>query len=185
MSHPIPTSDLRTGDLRTGDFLASDFPAGGHGHVAVGLGETQRQRGLIDALFAAGAESDPLSMLHPAIDRSLAMTGIGLWQCDLATEQLRWSQGVWDLFAMERGEEPARGLTVAHYLPESRIELERLRAKAIASGGSFRMEAKIIDARGDLRWMRISALVDRTGPSARLHGVKQDITDERRGAAAR
>ncbi len=147
--------------------------------LAVGLGETQRQRGLIDALFAAGTASDPLASLHPAIDRSLAMTGIGLWQCDLATERLRWSQGVWNLFALERGEEPARGLAVAHYLPESRIELERLRTKAIAEGGSFRMDAQIIDARGELRWMRVSALVDRSGPSARLHGVKQDITAQR------
>ena len=154
-----------------------------HGQLAVGLGETQRQRGLIDALFAVGADNDPLASLHPAIDRSLAMTGIGLWQCCLATERLRWSQGVWDLFAMERGEEPSRGLTVAHYLPESRIELERLRTKAIMEGGSFRMDARIVDARGDLRWMRISALVDRSGPSARLHGVKQDITAERSAAA--
>lgn len=158
--------------------------ATGHGQLAVGSGETQRQRGLIDALFAAGAESDPLSMLHPAIDRSLAMTGIGLWQCCLATEKLRWSQGVWDLFAMERGEEPARGLTIAHYLPESRIELERLRSKAVAEGGSFRMDAQIVNSRGELRWMRISALVDRSGPSARLHGVKQDITAERLAATA-
>jgi len=164
MAGAIPNSDLRVG---------------APGHVPVGLGETQRQRAMIDALLAAGADSDPLASLHPAIDRSLAMTGIGLWQCDLATERLRWSQGVWDLFAMERGEEPSRGLTVAHYLPESRIALERLRSKAIAEGGSFRLDAQIIDARGDLRWMRISALVDRSGPSARLHGVKQDITAER------
>ncbi len=156
-----------------------DLRVAAPGAVAVGLSETQRQRALIDALLAAGANSDPLASLHPAIDRSLAMTGIGLWQCDLATERLRWSQGVWDLFAMERGEEPSRSLTVAHYLPESRIALERLRSKAIAEGGSFRLDAQIIDARGDLRWMRISALVDRSGPSARLHGVKQDITAER------
>ena len=156
-----------------------DLRVAAPGAVAVGLSETQRQRALIDALLAAGANSDPLASLHPAIDRSLAMTGIGLWQCDLATERLRWSQGVWDLFAMERGEEPSRGRTVAHYLPESRIALERLRSKAIAEGGSFRLDAQIIDARGDLRWMRISALVDRSGPSARLHGVKQDITAER------
>ena len=32
--------------------------------------------------------------------------------------------------------------------------------------------------------MRISALVDLSRPSARLRGVKQDITAERRGAAA-
>jgi len=163
MIQPTPIPDTRTGTP-----------------VTVGLGETQRQRAMIDALFAAGLDRDPLASLHPAIDRSLAMTGIGLWQCCLATEKLRWSQGVWDLFAMERGEEPARGLTVAHYLPESRIELERLRSQAIATGGSFRMDARIIDARGELRWMRISALVDKSGPTARLHGVKQDITAERR-----
>lgn len=106
--------------------------ATGHGQLAVGSGETQRQRGLIDALFAAGAESDPLSMLHSAIDRSLAMTGIGLWQCCLATERLRWSQGVWDLFAMERGEEPARGLTIAHYLPETQQWIGQAFAQADA-----------------------------------------------------
>ena len=36
-------------------------------------------------------------------DRSSALARIGVWECDLATEKLTWTDGVYDLFEMPRG----------------------------------------------------------------------------------
>lgn len=102
-----------------------------------------------------------------------------IWECDLATEELRWSKGVFDLFGIPFGTKIDRRGTLEHYSPESREMLERLRKAAIFTGGSFTFEAQIKRPDGELRWMRLCADVQRkNGRSAILYGTKQDITAE-------
>jgi len=101
------------------------------------------------------------------------------WECDLATDSLTWSSGVYELFGLTPGTPLDRDAIVAMYLPESRVELDRLRAAAIAQCGSFTFEARIRRADGELRWMRVSAdVVARNGRATHLYGSKQDITDD-------
>ena len=104
------------------------------------------------------------------------------WQCDLESEALTWSRGVFDLFGIPRGTPLDRRATLDFYLPESRTELERLRSAALATCGSFTFEAQIRRADGDLRWMRVSADVQKVnGRAAVLYGTKRDITAEMTG----
>ncbi|KQS02380.1 hypothetical protein ASG11_13595 [Sphingomonas sp. Leaf357] len=104
------------------------------------------------------------------------------WQCDLATEQLRWTSGVFDLFGIPRGVAVDRRSTLDLYLPESRTLLERLRAAALETCGSFTFEAQIRRLDGDVRWMRLNADVQRrNGKAVILYGTKQDVTAEMTG----
>ncbi|WP_343519910.1 PAS domain-containing protein [Sphingomonas sp.] len=101
------------------------------------------------------------------------------WQCDLTDNSLIWSDGVYDLFGLTRGSALDRDAVVAMYLPESRLELARLRDAAIAGCGSFTFEARIRRADGEIRWMRVTADVVREGGVARyLYGTKIDVTAE-------
>lgn len=114
------------------------------------------------------SESDQIVPSIPAI-----------WQCDLATEELSWSGGVFDLFGIARGTKMDRRATLQLYAPESRERLERLRQTAIDTGGSFTFEAQITRPTGEPRWMRLCADVQRkNGRSVILYGTKQDITAE-------
>lgn len=101
------------------------------------------------------------------------------WQCDLRDDSLSWSDGVYDLFGLERGSPVTRADIVAMYSAESREELRRLRETAIAECGSFTFEAKIRRPDGQLRWMRVTAdvMVD-NGVPRYLYGTKIDVTDE-------
>eukprot|EP01037_Dinobryon_pediforme_P045964 gene45964-58891_t len=45
----------------------------------------------------------------------------GWWACDLATEALTWSDGVYDLFDLPRGSVLRRANVAARYTPASRI----------------------------------------------------------------
>lgn len=101
------------------------------------------------------------------------------WQCDLRDDSLSWSDGVYDLFGLERGTPVTRADIVAMYSAESREELRRLRETAIAECGSFTFEAKIRRPDGQLRWMRVTAdvMVD-NGVPRYLYGTKIDVTDE-------
>ena len=107
------------------------------------------------------------------------------WQCDLSDDSLTWSDGVYDLFGLERGTPVTREIALAMYVPECREELKRLRDAAIATCGSFTFEARIIRADGVQRWMRVTADVIVEGGAARhLYGTKIDVTDEMSAAAA-
>jgi diguanylate cyclase (GGDEF)-like protein len=114
-------------------------------------------------------------------DRASAVAKIGVWECDLANaDSLRWTDGVYDLFELPRGSAINRAQTVDLYFPDSRAEMEAMRKKAIREGGSFTLDARIQTARGNERWMRLTADVEcEDGVPVRLFGMKQDITAEK------
>ena len=123
-----------------------------------------------------GALTRPSRMLA----RAAMMTGMGAWECELATERLTWTDGVYSLFDLPLGSPLRRAATVDLYVDESRRDMELMRSNAIRSGKSFVMEARIRTARGDMRWMRLFAEVAlEDGRPVRLFGAKQDITSER------
>jgi two-component system, LuxR family, sensor kinase FixL len=113
-------------------------------------------------------------------DRSSALAKIGVWECELATEKLTWTDGVYDLFELPRGSPIERARIVEMYEPDSRREMERKRARAIRTGGSFGLDIVIRTGRGKRRWLRLTADVEREdGQSVRIFGTKQDITESK------
>jgi C4-dicarboxylate-specific signal transduction histidine kinase len=113
-------------------------------------------------------------------DRSSALAKIGVWECDLETEALTWTDGVYDLFELPRGSPLERATALLYYDEESRLEMERLRARTIREGGSFSLDIHIRTATGREKWIRLTADVEReNGRSVRIFGTKQDITAEK------
>jgi two-component system, LuxR family, sensor kinase FixL len=113
-------------------------------------------------------------------DRVSALAKIGVWECVLVTEHLTWTDTVYDLFDIPRGAPIHRAEIVGLYHPESRREMERLRAEAIRSGTGFTLDIRIRTALGNERWVRLSADVEQEdGRSVRIFGTKQDISLER------
>ncbi|KTF70544.1 diguanylate cyclase [Sphingomonas sp. HT-1] len=101
------------------------------------------------------------------------------WECDLLTNALRWSPGVYDLFGFPRGLVVTRGEAVAMYTPESAALLEAVRSRAIAEASSFTIDVTIQRRDGAFRRMRLTADVEcRDRQPVRLYGTKQDVTDE-------
>jgi PAS domain S-box-containing protein len=121
------------------------------------------------------------SVIEPGLARGAAdVAPMGAWSCDLATEELSWSEGVFDLFGFARNGRIDRREVLSHYGEESRDLLERLRAEAIASCGIFSMDAQIIRADGEERWMRLTGTTRvSNGRPVELYGTKQDITEDR------
>lgn len=135
-------------------------------------------------LLAAHAGMDRMRRLEALrrtmFERAMSTAQMGLWTCMVPGNDLVWSDGVYDLFELERGSEISRSAIVEMYEPESRREMEFLRNQALASGGDFALDAAIVTAKGRRRWIRITASVERLGSqAARLFGVKQDITTEK------
>ena len=121
-----------------------------------------------------------LAYRRQQFDRASETASIGIWECDLATERLTWTDGVYDLFELPRGSNVDRPQTLALYTDASRAAMQAARARAIATCSDFRVDAEIVTARGNRRWMRLTGAVEaKDGVAVRIFGMKQDITEEK------
>jgi diguanylate cyclase (GGDEF)-like protein len=119
-------------------------------------------------------------MIDPLLDRAMALARVGAWSCRLSDNGLTWTSGVYDLFGLPINSALDRRQTVEMYTDESRDSLERLRDRAIAVGGTFTLDAQIVRACGEMRWMRITGELTRNAcGDPLLHGLKQDVTEEK------
>jgi diguanylate cyclase (GGDEF)-like protein len=113
-------------------------------------------------------------------DQALNLARIGAWACELETERLIWTPGVYDIFGYPMGNPLRRASIVDLYIDESRRNMELARAEVIRSGRPVTLDAEIRTWRGERRWMRLSIGTEgRGGRPARIFGSKQDITADR------
>lgn len=107
-------------------------------------------------------------------------TDIGLWSCDLASDNgLVWSPQVYELFALGQDEPLTRSAAVSCYVQRSRQAMEALRAHAIQHRRGFTLDAMLRRHDGEARWMRLSAMpIIKDGKVVQLCGTKQDVTFE-------
>tara|TARA_R100001129_G_scaffold76476_1_gene52285 strand:- start:364 stop:1323 length:960 start_codon:yes stop_codon:yes gene_type:complete len=118
--------------------------------------------------------------IDPLIDRAMASAKVGAWSCNLSDDRLSWTSGVYDIFGSPHGAAVERRQALDLFTEESRDALERLRAEAIARSGAFTLDAQVKRPDGDTRWMRIHReMVFRVGAAPILHGLKQDVTEEK------
>ena len=113
-------------------------------------------------------------------DQALNVARIGAWECELATERLTWTSGVYDIFGYPMGNPLRRASIVDLYIDESRRNMELARAEVIRSGRAVTLDAEIRTWRGERRWMRLLINTEgEGGRRARIFGSKQDITSDR------
>ncbi|MBR0686243.1 sensor domain-containing diguanylate cyclase [Bradyrhizobium manausense] len=113
-------------------------------------------------------------------DQALNAARIGAWECELETERLSWTQGVYDIFGYPVSNPLRRTSIVDLYIDESRRSMELARAEVIRSGRPVTLDAEIRTWRGEARWMRLSInAVREGGRPVRIFGSKQDITSDR------
>jgi PAS domain-containing protein len=99
---------------------------------------------------------------------------IGCWECDLALNRLTWSDQVYDIFGLPRGDRVSRDEAVSLYCEHSRAVMEGLRAYAIRQKQGFVVDAEIRPGHGKRRWMRLIAVPEcDNGVVVRLRGLKQ------------
>ena len=113
-------------------------------------------------------------------DQAASLVSAGAWSCELSSERLVWTSGVFDLFGLAGAHTPERHEVVEMYSEESRDLLERKRSHAIKTCSGFSLDARIVRADGIERWIRITAATRKShGRAAQLYGMKQDVTDDR------
>jgi diguanylate cyclase (GGDEF)-like protein/PAS domain S-box-containing protein len=112
-------------------------------------------------------------------DQAAPLVTIGAWSCDLASERLDWTDGVFGIFGLTSDDALDRKAAIELYSEESRELLERKRTQAIENRDGFTLDARIVRPDGIERWIRITAATrGSNGRTEMLFGMKQDITDD-------
>ncbi len=113
-------------------------------------------------------------------DQAALMACIGAWECELETERLSWTRGVYDIFGYPESNPLRRADIVDLYIDESRRHMELARAEVIRSGAPVTLDTEIRTWQGEKRWMRLSInAVREGGRPLRIFGCKQDVTSDR------
>jgi diguanylate cyclase (GGDEF)-like protein len=113
-------------------------------------------------------------------ERSSKVARIGVWECSLPDNGLVWTDMVYELFDLPRDAKLDRAEILNFYSEDSLAELGRLRSKAIEERGGFSLDAEIVTAKGNRRWIRLTATVEcENDIPVRIFGMKLDITAEK------
>jgi len=166
----------RIGKARSPAAIATIDP---HSHESTAA-VVARLTALVEAQAKVIRDYQARARTHEIFERASAAARLGIWECNLTTEQLQWSGGTYDMFGIARDTPLVRRQSLICYPAHSLKQLEAVRGKALAEGKDFSLESEIVTPSGEQRWIRITAVVECAGKRpVRLFGLKQDITEER------
>lgn len=127
----------------------------------------------------SAASNDDVPSALELYDHAASLVAMGAWSCDLESERLVWTAGVFDLFGLSSEKALERREIVEVYDEQSRELLERRRSHAIETCTGFSLDANILRPDGTERWIRITAATRKShGRAKTLYGMKQDITED-------
>ena len=106
--------------------------------------------------------------------------GVGLWEWNIATGHVAWSEGAEAIYGLgpgELGHTLDTSMTLVH--PEDTARLDDAIARSLEANAPLLVEYRIIRADGAVRWVELSGSLERNdaGEPTFLRGAVQDITE--------
>lgn len=124
-----------------------------------------------------------LSQQHRVLSQASAMARIGAWERDLATGDYRWSEGMYRLHEVAEDFVINEETVFSFYPRSERRRVRGVVARARKANVSYQVDAQIVTAKGNRRWVRVSSEVETVaGVPVRRFGIMRDITEEKEAA---
>jgi len=106
-------------------------------------------------------------------------SNIGSWEWDIETGETHWTEKTYQLYGLEPQADPIdyhRFMDLV--LPEDRPSIEAALMATLESGTPYRLEHRVRDADGSIRWLlgRGDVLRNSEGKPMRMYGIVQDVT---------
>ncbi|UWG49166.1 Signal transduction regulator (plasmid) [Halanaeroarchaeum sp. HSR-CO] len=116
-----------------------------------------------------------LKRMRDYFEEAERLGGLGAWEVD-GEGNLRWTAGTRNIHEVDEDFEPTLSAAIEFYHNDDRQQIEEAVNDARTAGKPFDIEARIITATGDIRWVRASG-----GPidSEMVRGYIQDITEQK------
>ena len=151
-------------------WFACQFVKLGDGIVATNLDITERRT----------AEQERLKNLR-LLEQAEAVAGLGSWDYDLASQTMRWSDGMYQLFGRPVGSPAAPADYLALVVPDDQARAEQLVRRLATGAGDFE-ETLRLRVHGQVKTVRMKAVVfhNEQQQAVRVLGVDLDISELQR-----
>lgn len=129
---------------------------------------------------------DALQRSKESMQLAQRSVGIGMWEWDLQSGALAWSDEICRLHGIEPQQFDRRYETWMESVhPEDRQQLHSSIAQAVASGGEYELQYRVVFADKGLHWLEARGQAVVIGNMAvRMLGVAMDITSRKLGEEA-
>jgi PAS domain S-box-containing protein len=105
----------------------------------------------------------------------------GGWEYDVDTQEVRWTQGTFDIHDVTPEFEPTVDSVVELYHPDDRDSLRQVIQRCVEEGVPYEDEFRIRDTDDELRWIRTNGEpVFEDGDVVKVRGAVQDVTERKK-----
>ncbi|RAK56928.1 hypothetical protein DJ018_02870 [Phenylobacterium deserti] len=138
--------------------------------------------GLVTDITESRRLEQALERQRRRMELAVEATGLGLWEWDLRTGDVVWSEHNREIFGVAPGASVTLDTYLRHIHPDD-LELTRrtfLHARDKAVGPNFSLEHRIVTDAGEVKWLMMSGRMirDARGP-ALVVGTTLDVTERR------
>lgn len=134
------------------------------------------------ALAEARTAEHSLRLGETQLRQAQALTGLGSWEYEPASGAVRWSREMLEIRGV--ADAPLEGTLEDHLSRLHPDDRERSRdsvREALARGGRFRVEERIVRPSGEVRWLEsVGQVVRDPDGGVRVFGASLDVTERRR-----
>ncbi len=126
------------------------------------------------------AEESPRRRKEDRLSRAQAISHVGDWEWEIATNAVQWSDEMYRIYGFEpRSVSPDYGLVLAQMHPESKDEFLKAIDAALKEDRHFEMDYRFFRKDGSEAMLHTIGEVirDASGSPVRMLGIVQDITD--------
>jgi two-component system cell cycle sensor histidine kinase PleC len=115
------------------------------------------------------------------VETALSRGRCGLWDFDLSTRQMVWSNSLYDILGLEPRQGPLSFSEAARLLRSDEGDLYEL-ARSVGSGNQRQIDQvfRLRHTKGHYVWLRTRAQVQRSANGLRLVGIAMDVSDQHR-----
>ena len=128
------------------------------------------------------AAQDALAQAKELLDRTQAISKVGGWEYDVATDDLVWTDEVYRIHGVDHSYDPNdTDADIDFYAPDSEPIVREAFRRALAGGEPYDVEAELIRADSARIWVRtMGHPVIEDGAVVRVTGTIIDITERKR-----
>jgi two-component system CheB/CheR fusion protein len=138
---------------------------------------------LVDALDKVADLAETVGTRDARLELVLAASGTGFWEWDLATDELAWSDTIFEQHGMAPG---GRTPTFEQYVemihPDDQESFRKAIGSVLDGAPAFMLDFRIRASDGAVAWIHAAGRMfrDEAGQAIRMIGTSQDITENRR-----
>ncbi|TRX47187.1 PAS domain S-box protein [Fulvivirga sp. M361] len=141
-----------------------------------GLETVVRQRW--DDLSKANSK---LAQLNEMLESTQNLAGMGTWEIDLLTQDLYWSDKVYEIHGIAPGTKLDTSKGISFFRKDFQPVIQQAVHNAIEKGERYNLELVLVNQKGEEIWVNAIGLpVVENGKTIKLRGLFQDIDDRKK-----